>query len=461
MKDRLPPVQIYPWRFAVNFATIPGVITLVKDRLLRPISIFIPGLLGHAAQPLVLAHELALRGYDVEVVGAKKFADQFKGTNVRFTPIEFEGDLSADQELWQAMSAEPDIIKGEMLLIERGSLNFAKKIDQLTAVLSERRDRFLIIEFSLIFAQLVAERMKIDFIVQRLYLGEAAKVGAKLPHFMSGQPVNLTPFNQLRNVISSLRWSWYNRNLRNRLAPLFSMLDLIGKPDGRPPVALVTSCYPLEIPRPLPPWFHLTGPVFSDQVPDPDPELAAWLDINRDQTAVYVATGSLSYLKLGQLKVMIEALEPFPVLWSLRAGAEGLNFPSAHKILQWVPQAAVLSHPAIKVFLSHCGLNSVFESLRFGKPILSLPFFGDQHYHAARLMDLGAGLTIDKRNLNVGEIRSKLTKLSESGPSGRARHLSAVIKQCRGRSRCADLVELYNTAGTDFLFLDRAYPGAI
>mmetsp|Transcript_16435 Transcript_16435/g.11601 ORF Transcript_16435/g.11601 Transcript_16435/m.11601 type:complete len:93 (+) Transcript_16435:138-416(+) len=39
----------------------------------------------------------------------------------------------------------------------------------------------------------------------------------------------------------------------------------------------------------------------------------------------------------------------------------------------FVPQKKLLHHPKIKLFVSHCGANSIHEALYFGKPLLGLP----------------------------------------------------------------------------------------
>lgn len=44
----------------------------------------------------------------------------------------------------------------------------------------------------------------------------------------------------------------------------------------------------------------------------------------------------------------------------------------------WVPQTRVLAHDAVGAFLTHCGWGSVVESLRFGHPLVMLPFIVDQ-----------------------------------------------------------------------------------
>merc|ERR1719343_1102583 len=55
----------------------------------------------------------------------------------------------------------------------------------------------------------------------------------------------------------------------------------------------------------------------------------------------------------------------------------------------WVPQAAVLDHPKVKAFVTHCGANSTHEGIYHGVPLVAVPFFEDQRYIGPRLRDLG------------------------------------------------------------------------
>ncbi|KAF8690722.1 hypothetical protein HU200_041101 [Digitaria exilis] len=67
-----------------------------------------------------------------------------------------------------------------------------------------------------------------------------------------------------------------------------------------------------------------------------------------------------------------------PYLWVLRpemaaevAGGEGLVVP-------WCAQEAVLGHPAVGLFVTHCGWNSILESVAAGVPVLGCPVLSEQ-----------------------------------------------------------------------------------
>ncbi|KAL1308572.1 hypothetical protein AAHE18_17G116700 [Arachis hypogaea] len=51
-------------------------------------------------------------------------------------------------------------------------------------------------------------------------------------------------------------------------------------------------------------------------------------------------------------------------------------------ICEWAPQVEILAHKGSAVFVSHCGWNSISESLWFGMPILTWPIYAEQQLNA-------------------------------------------------------------------------------
>lgn len=49
----------------------------------------------------------------------------------------------------------------------------------------------------------------------------------------------------------------------------------------------------------------------------------------------------------------------------------------------------------MKAFVSHCGMNGVFEAIYHGVPVVGFPFYGDQFDIMTRVQAKGMGILMD------------------------------------------------------------------
>ncbi|KAI9599101.1 hypothetical protein BDF19DRAFT_430090 [Syncephalis fuscata] len=110
------------------------------------------------------------------------------------------------------------------------------------------------------------------------------------------------------------------------------------------------------------------------------------------------------------------------------------------KIMQRAPQRAVLEHPAVRAFVSHCGLTSIHEAMMASTPVLCIPGFGDQPMNALRLEHLGAGKNLDR-------VVDKLNRLLSGNSAQRAqlamqRLNKMAVLASRRVPMAADMVEM-------------------
>ena len=103
-------------------------------------------------------------------------------------------------------------------------------------------------------------------------------------------------------------------------------------------------------------------------------------------------------------------------------------------------------------------MNSINEALSFGKPILGLPFFGDQFYNAARIIDLGVGLKLNKENFQSSEVSDKVDSLlNNQSYTDKANKMSEIIKTTGGRELAADIIETTLAVGINHLDPENIY----
>ncbi|KAH0650680.1 hypothetical protein KY290_031538 [Solanum tuberosum] len=109
-----------------------------------------------------------------------------------------------------------------------------------------------------------------------------------------------------------------------------------------------------------------------------------------------------------QVKEIAQALKDseFLFLWSLRKPPPKDSwYPSEYENLEdvlpegflqktkgigmvigWASQAEILSHHAVGGFVSHCGWNSILESIWFGMPMATWPMYSEQQANAFQLV---------------------------------------------------------------------------
>lgn len=65
------------------------------------------------------------------------------------------------------------------------------------------------------------------------------------------------------------------------------------------------------------------------------------------------------------------------VLWKFEDESIG-QLPPNVMIRKWLPQADILAHPNVKVFITHGGLFGTQEGVHYAVPMLGIPFYCDQ-----------------------------------------------------------------------------------
>ena len=136
-----------------------------------------------------------------------------------------------------------------------------------------------------------------------------------------------------------------------------------------------------------------------------------WLDAQPPLSVVFLCFGSMGSFDETQVKEMALGLESsgHRFLWSLRSQTpnaladdvlpEGFLDRIKGKGMicsGWAPQVEVLAHKAIGGFVSHCGWNSILESLWHGVPIVTWPIDAEQQLNAYRMVK-ELGLAVELR----------------------------------------------------------------
>ncbi|ELK30881.1 2-hydroxyacylsphingosine 1-beta-galactosyltransferase [Myotis davidii] len=95
----------------------------------------------------------------------------------------------------------------------------------------------------------------------------------------------------------------------------------------------------------------------------------------------------------------------------LFSGTKPRNLGNNTKLLEWLPQNDLLGHPHAKAFLSHGGLNSIFETMYHGVPVVGIPLFGDHYDTMTRVQAKGMGLLLEWETLTEAELHAALVQV--------------------------------------------------
>ncbi|CAG5012002.1 unnamed protein product [Parnassius apollo] len=82
------------------------------------------------------------------------------------------------------------------------------------------------------------------------------------------------------------------------------------------------------------------------------------------------------------------------------------------------------SHPKVLAFVSHGGMLSLSEAAHCGKPLLAMPFFGDQFSNSAVIHASGLGSTVSFGYLNANNLAEEIRKLTTLEMQENARKVS-------------------------------------
>lgn len=191
--------------------------------------------------------------------------------------------------------------------------------------------------------------------------------------------------------------------------------------------------------RPLGPhWHNLQACVRGSDPAWDVPEALA----NESEPLLYLSLGSLGAVDVELMQKLIDALAgaPYRVIVAKGPRAKEIELATNMDGAGFLPQASIL--PKVDVVITHGGSNTVLESLYFGKPMVLLPLFWDQHDNAQRLSEKGLGVRLDSYRHRPEELIGAIDRLLGDAELGvRLAAISARLRAARGAEKAADLIE--------------------
>ena len=373
---------------------------------------------GHTNPTLGVVRELVARGHQVWYYSYESLRQPIEAAGAIFVSCD---DADAQQKLTEKDGAR---LGKDLAFSTRVLVDTTLALDESACRMLEALCPDCIVADSMaLWGKLLARKLQIPLVSSTTTFAF---------NRASAQTIKQSGGDMLRLLLSMPAINRQLRRLRRRGYPVKSVLDIIGN-DNETDTIVYTS-----------PEFQPCADTFSEKYAFVGPSIRPVEEPVEKQREklVYISMGTVDNDKLTLYRNCVEALKDQPCQVILSVGgqvnvAELGSLPSHISACPRVDQMAVLQQA--DVFLTHCGMNSVSESLYFGVPLVMLPGTPEQGAVAVRTEQLGAGLRLEETT--PAGIAAALRQVLET-PSYRehALEIGAGFRACPGAKGAADKI---------------------
>lgn len=373
---------------------------------------------GHTNPTLNVVRELVARGHQVWYYSFEPMRQKIEAAGAKFIPCD-EYDSERHIEPGDAARLGSDLAFSTKLLVDT-----TLALDETVCRhMREIEPDCIVADSMAVWGKAAAKKLGIAFVSSTTTFAfnqQSSRImkqsGRELIKMLLSMP-------KLNREVKRLRACGY---------PVKNVLELISN-DNETHTIVYTS-----------PEFQPCAESFSDKYAFVGPSIRpaeSEFSKNRDKL-VYVSMGTVNNDMLPLYNRCIEALKDsgYQVLISAGESADisALGaLPANVEVYPSVDQIAVLEKA--DVFISHCGMNSVSESLYFSVPLVMLPQTKEQQGVAARTEELGAGLILQE--LSAESIRAGVERvLSQGEYKANAEKISRSFHACPGAKAAADKI---------------------
>lgn len=373
---------------------------------------------GHTNPTLNVVRELIARGHEVLYYSYNSFKEKIEGAGATFVSCD---DFDAEQHIdpKDAKRVGSDLAFSTKLLVDT-----TLALDDMVCKEMERLQPDCIVADSMaVWGKAVALKLGIPFVSSTTTFA-FNKHSAQIMKQSLGQLFGM--------IFSMPKINKDIKRLQDKGYPVKSILDIIQN-DENTHTIVYTS-----------PQFQPCADTFNDKYVFVGPSIRP-VEEPIEKTSdklIYISMGTVVNDMAGLYRNCIKAFADTDYQVILSVGdsvdvKELGEIPSNVSVHSHVDQIAVLSKA--DVFLSHCGMNSVNESLYYGVPLVMYPQTTEQGGVANRVMQVGAGLKLEKTTPEV--IRKAVESvLSDNSYHNAATAIADGFKSCSGAKGAADKI---------------------
>ena len=374
---------------------------------------------GHTNPTLGVVRELISRGHQVFYYSYNMMREKIEATGATFVSCD-EYDQEQRLDAKDAVRVGKDLAFSTQILVD----TTLALDDTVCEHMRELNPDCIVADSMAVWGKAVALKLGIPFVSSTTTFAfnqYSAKIMKQSLRQMFGMIFSMTKIN--KNI----------KRLQEKGYPVKSVLDIIQN-DNNTDTIVYTS-----------PEFQPCSETFSDKYVFVGPSIRPIENIfeKKSDKLIYISMGTVINDSTEFYKKCIEALAntKYQVIMSVGnlINIEDLGtVPYNITISRFVDQIAVLSQA--DVFLTHCGMNSVNESLYYKVPLVMYPQTSEQDGVATRVEQLGAGIRL--KYVNAKSIKETIENvLHTKSYYEQAAKISEGFHKCTGVKGAADKIE--------------------
>ncbi len=373
---------------------------------------------GHTNPTLGVVRELVGRGHEVWYYSYEAFREKIEAAGAKFIACDTY-DMEQNLKPEDAARVGKDLAFSTRILVD----TTLALDDMVCKAMEELQPDCIVADSMAVWGKAIAKKLGIPFV-------SSTTTFAFNKH--SAQIMKQSMGELFRMIFSMPSINKDMKRLQDKGYPINSILDIIQN-DEFTDTVVYTS-----------PEFQPCADTFSDKYAFVGPSIreSESTFVKEREKLIYISMGTVNNNLMKLYRNCIQAFKDteYQVLMSVGnlADVEALGeLPSNISVQRHVDQIAVLEKA--DVFLTHCGMNSVTESLYHKVPVLMYPQTGEQGGVANRVEQLNAGVRLKKNTADM--IRSGVEELlTNENYAENAAQISEGFKRCAGAKAAADKI---------------------
>lgn len=372
---------------------------------------------GHINPTIGIVKELINRGDEVTYLAGEEFRDKIEKTGAKFKG--HKNLLNAD-----FLGGNSNFENNQGLLDGMSTL---KEIIEIIFNSKEKFD-YIIYDSSFMLGQEIGRVLKIPTICSNTTFAVNEKILELQADKFKSQLEEIKP--KIATILSSSFFMGFIKELKEKYDINFPVMleQFAGK-------GMMNIVYTSKFFQPYGESFDESYKFIGPSIADREENIHIDLD-NEDKKIIYISLGTVFNDLVEFYEDCFKAFKDVDAKVIMSVGKKiNINMfkeiPSNFIVHNYVSQLEVLRHT--DVFITHGGMNSASEGLYYDVPLILIPQSVDQPYIANRVVELGAGITIDKNKITPEILKESVVKvLSDDNFKINSRKVGKSLREAGG-----------------------------